>query len=89
MSNKNDVIACVAMNNLHKMWPCQFDIEVPEAPEGWCWTVAWNNDHFDMILARQSDGDIRDQSVIEVITKDSVAHMASVLKSNIGCLGVQ
>ncbi|MFM5431436.1 hypothetical protein ACET9P_11145 [Aeromonas veronii] len=89
MSNKNDVIAGAAINNLHKMWPSQFDVEVPEAPQGWYWTVAWNNNHFDMILARPGEGDICDPSAVEVITKDSVAQMASILKSNIGCLGVQ
>lgn len=89
MSNKNDVIAGVAMNNLHKMWPSQFDTEIPEPPKGWSWTVMWNEGHFEMILARPGNGDVCDPATIEVITRNLVIQMASVMRSNSGCLEVQ
>ena len=40
VANKHELIANAAMAQLHKMWPCTFDIEIPEAPAGWSWTMA-------------------------------------------------
>ena len=46
VANKHELIANAAMAQLHKMWPCTFDIEIPEAPAGWSWTMAQNDGEF-------------------------------------------
>ncbi|WP_421240169.1 hypothetical protein [Aeromonas enteropelogenes] len=102
VANKHELIANAAMAQLHKMWPCTFDIEIPEAPAGWSWTMANNagefelvlacvgeGDDFELVLACVGEGDDFELSSVEVITKSSVAQMASLLIANISCLGVQ
>jgi len=89
VANKHELIANAAMAQLHKMWPCTFDIEIPEAPAGWSWTMAQNAGEIEMILIRTGEGDDFELSSIEVITKAAVALQASLLRANISCLGVQ
>lgn len=89
VANKHELIANAAMAQLHKMWPCTFDIEIPEAPAGWSWTMANNSGEFELVLACVGEGDDFELSSIEVITKDAVALQASLLRANISCLGVQ
>lgn len=89
VANKNELIANAAMTLLHKMWPCTFDIEIPEAPTGWSWTMAQNAGEFELVLACVGEGDDFELSSVDVITKDAVALQASLLRANISCLGVQ
>lgn len=89
VANKHELIANAAMAQLHKMWPCTFDIEIPEAPAGWSWTMANNAGELELVLACVGEGDDFELSSVEVITKSSVAQMASLLIANISCLGVQ
>ncbi|MFM5853082.1 hypothetical protein ACET6I_18175 [Aeromonas veronii] len=89
VANKHELIANAAMAQLLKMWPCTFDIEIPEAPAGWSWTMANNAGEFELVLACVGEGDDFELSSVEVITKSSVAQMASLLIANISCLGVQ
>ncbi|WP_407160908.1 hypothetical protein [Aeromonas caviae] len=89
VANKHELIANAAMAQLHKMWPCTFDIEIPEAPAGWSWTMANNAGEFELVLACVGEGDDFELSSVEAITKSSVAQMASLLIANISCLGVQ
>ena len=89
VANKHELIANAAMAQLHKMWPCTFDIEIPEAPAGWIWAMGQNAGEIEMILIRTGEGDDFELSSVEVITKDAVALQASLLRANISCLGVQ
>ncbi|MCU7792524.1 hypothetical protein [Aeromonas caviae] len=89
VANKHELIANAAMSQLHKMRPCTFDIEIPEAPAGWSWTMAQKAGEFEPVPARIGEGDDFELSSVEVITKDAVALQASLLRANISCLGVQ